>query len=242
MIRWLLATVLLATTAGAQDRIAQIKDAQFDDPTDRYAHGILGDAIEYGSLVLTVAQCPGCTNEMIVEITLKLPENRVFEDLSPRVADLDYDGFPEVIVVETDLALGAQLAVYGVNGKLAETPFLGRPHRWLAPIGVADFNGDGLIDIAYIEKPHLTKLLKIWSFENGDLRQIAEASGLTNHRIGEDYITGGVRVCDEGPEMITVDADWRYIVASRLVGRDLEFETLGAFLGQNSIADAMACR
>ena len=242
MIRYFLIGVLLAAPVCAQDRIPLIKDARFADPTDRYVHGILGDAIEYGALVLTVANCPGCANEMLDEVTLTLPKNRVFEDLEPRVVDLDYDGYPEIVVVETDLALGAQLAVYGVDGKLAETPFLGQRHRWLAPIGAADFNGDGAMEIAYIEKPHLTKLLKIWTYENGALYQIAEASGLTNHRIGEDFITGGVRTCTDHPEMITVSADWQYIVATRLIGTDLEFTTLGRFEGPQSVADAMTCR
>lgn len=241
-MRWFLVWLVLATPVVAQNSSTKIISARFGDPTDRYAHGILGDAIEYGSLALSVDLCSHCALMDRSEIIITLPQNRVFEDLAPRVVDLDGDDFPEVIVVETDLGFGAQLAIYGVEGKLAETPFLGRSHRWLAPIGATDFNGDGVMDIAYIEKPHLTKLLKIWSFEDGKLHQIAEASGLTNHRIGEDFISGGVRTCNGVPEMITVSADWQYIVATQLTDAGLVFETLGPFSGPQSIATVMDCR
>ncbi len=241
MIRWLLAFSLLAVAASAQSR-PNILEATYGDPTDRYAHGILGDAIEYGSLTLTLDMCPECALLTRGEAVITLPENRVFEDLQPQVVDLDHDGINEVIVVETDVRLGAQLAIYGVEGKIAETPFLGQPHRWLAPIGAADFNGDGLMDIAYIEKPHLTKILKIWTYEDGELRQIAEASGLTNHRIGEDFISGGVRTCRGYPEIITASDDWRHVVATRIVEGELSFDTLGPFTGRPAFSDALACR
>lgn len=207
--------------------------ATYGNETTRYDHGILGDAIEYGSLTITAGE---------LEIEFLLDQNRVFEDLAPRLADMNGDGINEVIVIETDLNLGASLAVYDVTGKIAGTPFLGRPHRWLAPIGIADFNGDGLMDIAYIEKPHLTKILKIVTFENGGLRQIMEIAGLTNHRIGDDFISGGVRTCAGAVEMITVDANWQNVIATQIVDQKPEFATLDRFAGPQSFADALACR
>ena len=122
--------------------------------------------------------------------SIKLPASYVFEDIAPRLWDVTGDGLPEVVVIETDVARGAALAIYGPNGKLAETPHIGRTNRWLAPIGAADLNGDGIIEIAYIDRPHLAKELRVWSFVNGDLRPLPRASGLTNHRIGEDFISG----------------------------------------------------
>lgn len=210
-----------------------VTSAEYGDETSRYAHGILGDAIEYGSLTIF--------SEGKAFKTL-LPENRVFEDFAPRLADMDGDGTNEVIVIETDVNLGASLAIYDASGKIVATPFLGRSHRWLAPIGIADFNGDGLQDIAYIEKPHLTKILKIVTYDNGELRQIMEISGLTNHRIGEDFISGGVRTCAGAVEMITADANWQNIVATQIVDQKPEFAMLGPFTGPKSFADAMACR
>lgn len=209
-----------------------VTDAAYVDETTRYSHGILGDAIEYGALILFTEDGPR---------KYTLPENRVFEDLAPRLADLDGDGDIEVIVIETDVNLGASLAIYNETGKIAATPFLGRSHRWLAPIGIADFNGDGVVDIAYIEKPHLAKILKIVSFENGSLRQIMEIAGLTNHRIGEDFISGGVRVCGGAPEMITVDANWQNIISTQIIDDAPVFTTIGRFTGQQSLTNALAC-
>ncbi len=224
-------------------QIAQhpILRAQFSDPTDRYDHGILGDAIEFGALILDLGPCPECTDSPAKRLRIRLPKDRVFEDLEPRLVDLDGDGINEVIVVETSLSKGAQLAVYGAKGKIAATPFLGRPYRWLAPVGAADLDGDGRIEIAYVEKPHLTKILKIWRLENGDLRQITSLQGLTNHRIGEDFITGGIRNCGQGPEIITVDGNWSNIMATSLHGTKLTSRTLGAFQGAASISAAMKC-
>lgn len=207
--------------------------ATYGDETTRYDHGILGDAIEYGSLTIVAGE---------LEIEFLLDQNRVFEDFAPRLADMNGDGINEVVVIETDLNLGASLAVYDVTGKIAATPFLGRPHRWLAPIGIADFNGDGLMDIAYIEKPHLTKILKIVTFENGELRQIMEIAGLTNHNIGDDFISGGARTCAGAVEMITVDANWQNVIATQIVDQKPEFATLGRFTGPQSFADALDCR
>jgi hypothetical protein len=44
-----------------------------------------------------------------------LPETEVFEDLAPRLADLDGDGKAEIIVVQSHRDLGARLAVYGLT-------------------------------------------------------------------------------------------------------------------------------
>lgn len=110
--------------------------------TNRYPHGVLGDALEASRLSVESRQ-----GKILI---LDLPPNRVFEDLHPRLIDLDGDGRDEIIVVESDMGLGASLAVYGiVEGRLAkrsETPFLGRSNRWLNPLGAGDFNGDGKLD------------------------------------------------------------------------------------------------
>ena len=153
---------------------------------------------------------------------LRLPETRVFEDIAPRLADVDGDGAPEMIVVETDLSLGARLAIYDEAGFVAATPFIGQTHRWLAPIGVADLDGDGSVELAYIDRPHLARLLRVWRFQDGTLVEVAQAEGLTNHRLGDPAIGGGLRDCGAGPEMITADVRWSRLVASRLVGGRIE--------------------
>ena len=205
-MRWLaLVLASLATDAAADD--SPIRAAELVEPTDRYDHAVLGDALEWGALRLTLAD--GQT------LTIRLPETRVFEDIAARLADLDNDGEPEVIVVETDLAKGASLAIYGPNGKIAATPFLGQTHRWLAPAGIADFNADGRLEIAYVDRPHLLADLVFVALKGDRLVELARLPSLTNHRIGDAFISGGVRDCGAGPELLLASKDWSRLIRVR---------------------------
>ncbi len=234
------ATLMLCLwLAGASSAAAseEIIEARFSEPTTRYTHGVLGDDVEYGALELRV-ETRGSDNVR----TIRLPQDRVFEDLSPRLVDMDSDGTPEVVVVESHAQLGAQLAIYDASGtKIAATPHIGTRFRWLAPIGAADLDGDGYTEIAYIDRPHLAKTLRIWRFKEGALAEIASLPGLTNHRIGEDYISGGLRDCGKTPpELITASADWSRIIS---VTYENEWTTsdLGPFTGRQSLNQALEC-
>lgn len=218
----------MATSACAETIIS----ADYAAPTDRYAHGILGDAIEWGELQITTDAG---------ERRFVLPQERVFEDVAPRLADVDGDGAPEVIVVETLATAGAQLAIYDATGKIAATPHIGRTNRWLAPIGTADLDQDGKIEVAYIDRPHLAKTLRVWRFEDGALEPVADLPGLTNHRIGEPDIGGGIRDCGEGPEMITASADWTKVMATTLTDGQLRSRAIGTHSDRTSFATALAC-
>lgn len=222
--------------------------AWYEAPTTRYPHGVLGDTVEAGTLAVQIHAVPSCITARIV-----LPEDQVFEDLAPRLADLNSDGIAEVVVVQSDARLGGKLAVYGLTPDgtdltpYAATPNIGRSNRWLAPIGIADLDGDGAIEIAYIDRPHLARTLRIWRFAAtglamGDLTEIAAAPGFTNHRIGEDFISSGLRDCGAGPEMITANADWSRVMATRLT-QDGQIATraLGPW-SQSALADALACQ
>lgn len=157
-----------------------IARAWFADPTEIYDHGILGDKIEAGALV--IERRDGRRE------TVKLGGDAVFEDLEPRLADLDGDGHDEVVVVKSYLKRGSALAVIAERkGKyeiVAETPPLGSPHQWLNPAGIGDFNGDGKVDIALVRQPHVVGALELWSWIGGSLRKTAELADAANHIIG----------------------------------------------------------
>ena len=224
----------------ATSATGDIRWAGFSDATTRYDHGILGDAVEAGGLRAATVNKDGCA------LWVLLPDTKVFEDLSPRIADLDGNGRNEIIVVETDVARGASLAIYGLrNGKLkrlAATPPIGRTHRWLAPAGIADLDGDGRMEIAYIDRPHLAKVLRVWSYRNGRLREVARLDGLTNHKIGDAFIQGGIRSCaGEAPAILTADAQWTQVMATTLEGGKLTAKPVARYTGPASLTRALTC-
>ncbi|WP_373353815.1 FG-GAP repeat domain-containing protein [Pseudoroseicyclus sp. CXY001] len=245
------AALLLALWAGgaaAEDGLALIEGADrpvravYDAPTDRYDHGVLGDAIEWGALVFTFDRCPACANFQPVHRRLTLPESRVFEDLEPRLADIDGDGVAEAITVESDLALGARLAVYAPSGLMAATPFIGQPHRWLAPLGAADLDGDGRVELAYVDRPHLARVLRVVRQDGAALVEVAALSGVTAHRIGEDWISGGIRDCGVGPEIIVASPDWARVLAVTFDGAELTARDIGsAAAGRPAFTRALRC-
>ena len=135
---------------GARD----IASAWLSDPTRRYGHGVLGDQIEAGALSVRTAS--GTVAKFVLD------EDSVFEDLMPRLHDLDGD---RVV-------------------RRAESPPIGQSHRWLCPIGMADFDGDGRIEIAVVETPHLGQTIVIYRQFGEKLVEVARRHGHSNHFIG----------------------------------------------------------
>ena len=224
--------------ANAQSGGDIITSAVFVEPTDRYGHDVLGPNAEWGALRFAIAACVDCQSR---DVTLRLPPSRVFEDLEPRLIDLDGDSYPEVVVIESDSSEGARLAVYDATGLIAATPFIGTAYRWLAPLGAADLDGDGIMELAYIDRPHLAKTLRVWRYHNRSLQEVASLPGLTNHKIGQAFISGGIRDCGSGAEIITADARWRRVVATRVEKGTLVPIDIGAFENLKSLSAALAC-
>jgi VCBS repeat protein len=155
-----------------------IARAWLAEPTGRYGHGVLGDAIEAGSLA--VERRDGTLH------AVRLQDDAVFEDLEPRIVGLD--GHDRILVVKSYLKRGSALAVIGErNGSfaiLSETPPIGTPHRWLNPAGVADFDGDGRPDIALVRMPHAAGVLELWAWRDGNLTRTLELKDVSNHFMG----------------------------------------------------------
>lgn len=208
-----------------------------------YGHGVLGDTPEWDELhIFWGAKKPKNISNRTVSAVLEA--RHVFEDLAPRIQDLDGDGFPEIIAVQSSFSKGGRLVVYRIDDDLkqATTPYIGTRFRWLAPVGATDLDSDGHTEIAFVDRPHLAKTLRIWRYKNKKLTEIAALRGVSNHNIGEAFITGGIRECGSGPEMVMADAGWRRIVGVRFDGSEIKSRDLGAFQGQASVQRAMECR
>ncbi|MEO0679925.1 MAG: VCBS repeat-containing protein [Pseudomonadota bacterium] len=185
--------------------------ACYDGPVARYGHAVLGDTPEWSVLSVRFEG---------ESAALELPEDRIFEDVSPRLVRLSEGAAPAVVAVEASADAGARLVMYviddGALRELAATPPIGTRNRWLAPAAWTDLNGDGVLDLAYVDRPHLAGVLRAWSFGPDGLAEIAAEAGFSNHRIGDAFIASAVRVCDEVVELVLPDFRWSELRAARL--------------------------
>jgi hypothetical protein len=158
------------------------------EPTRRYPHRALGSTVHAGSVYAQVRD--DRYGWRIVEKSL--PRDRVYEDRVPRVLDIDKDGQEELLLIEADLRRGAALVVLGVDRtpegprlvERARGPFAGSPFRWMNPVGVADFDGDGQADLANVVTPHIGGVLQLLHYRPPRLVPFASAMDVSNHRMG----------------------------------------------------------
>ncbi len=159
-----------------------IAQAWLSEPTLRYRHGVLGDDVE--AEMLKVRMKDGRT------LSFKLPNDSVYEDLEPRIIDLN--GEQAVLVVRSYLNAGASIAVYRVAGDriepIGESDPIGLSHRWLNPVGAADFDGDGITEIAAVVTPHLSGLLTIYQRDGDSFLRESARSGYSTHFIGSTVL------------------------------------------------------
>ena len=198
--------------------------AWLGSPTSRYPHDALGSSVHAASLHAIVLQPDGSQRALALE----LPPHRVFEDRVPRLADLDGDGRDEIILVESDARLGSSLVVYGLRlgaaarqpvlAQLARSPFIGTANRWLNPVGVADFDGDGRPDIAAVTTPHVGGVLTLYRFQPPVLEIGAQLPGLSNHRMAtaQQQLAAVVHAPGQRPAVLVTGSDLRTLHALRI--------------------------
>ena len=154
--------------------------AQYAMPTSKYSHGVLGDQIEAEKLVVV-------RDSTFYELVLA--ENFVFEDIRPRLYDVDGDGDMEIITIRTDLTNGAGIAIYKIqDGEIREYSSIreiGKSNRWLNIVAIDDLDNGGIVEIVWIETPHIGGVLKIARISNGVLDVISEEAGYSNHGLGD---------------------------------------------------------
>ena len=167
-------SMLMSEAPQSRDIVA----AWYSQPTSRYRHGALGDTIEGGAL--TVRLKGGR------QVTLRLPETQVFEDIAPRIVDLDMDGSAEIVAIVASLTAGAAVQVFGMSGdslvRKASSPFLGTPNRWLNIAAIHRFTSrSSTPEIAFVAKPHLEGKLGFLKYVPGSLLLFASDRNFSNH-------------------------------------------------------------
>lgn len=158
-----------------------IRATWYATPTTRYQHAVLGDGIEAGSLVVV--------DDRGSRLYFELPVNQVFEDITPRLFDLNGDGRNEVITIRSSDAGGAAVAIYGLRGgqleEIAVSEEVGQPNRWLNISGIAKYFGHNQPIITWVRTPHIGGILNMAVLgENGLVRYRDPETGFSNHKIG----------------------------------------------------------
>lgn len=158
--------------------------AVLSDPTGRYAHGVLGDGLEAGSI--TVLE-PGAVGP---EVTGKVrPESGgVFELLAPMwfEAGGPHGGEELLAVTESTAEGGARISAYHPGGELAAAgPSFGEPGRWRHLLAAGPFGPGGDIEIAATRTPHVGGVIEFYrpNLEAGTLDLSATLPGYATHTI-----------------------------------------------------------
>ncbi len=178
--------------------------AWLGSPTARYPHKALGSVTHAATLHVLVNSAQGPQ-----ELVYRLPIHRVFEDLTVRLVDLDGDGRDEMIVIESDALRGSSVVVLGLRelpsntwaknsvktaikhvnamgiSEVARSAPTGGTFYWLNPVGVADFDGDGRLDIASVTTPHVGGVLNLYHYRPPRLESFAKVMDVSNHRMGD---------------------------------------------------------
>ena len=150
------------------------------DPTDRYDHGVLGDGLEAGGIVLVKSD-----PVLEIEAKIEIPAPAVIEGIAPIWSDLNGDGEREILVTVSRPAEGARLVLYNESGQvLAEGPSAGQAYRWRHQLAAVPLGVGGEILIVDVLRPHLDATLEFFSWEGDRLVLKAELPGYSSHRIG----------------------------------------------------------
>lgn len=176
--------------------------ARYVDPTERYDHGILGDKIEAGGLLVV---------KQMKSYYYRLDSTHVFEDLRPRLYDVDNDGEIEFVAIRTSLLSGASVCVFKIIDDelqpFLQTGYIGQPYRWLNIAAINDMDDDGFAEIAWVQTPHIGGTLKIARIRDGMIKIIDEKDGVSNHKIGSRNLCLSAMTFSDGIKTLFIPND-----------------------------------
>lgn len=173
--------------------------AQYAKPTEKYPHGVMGDNVEAEQLVVVV-------RGEFYDLTLE--PQYLFEDIRPRLYDVDQDGELEFVTIRTHMDKGAGIAIYKVlEGELVEyahVPEVGISNRWLNPVTIHDLDDDGVVELVWVQTPHIGGIIKVAKFNPGEMTVLAESSLYSNHKGREKNLCLSVLTEQQGQKIFYV--------------------------------------
>lgn len=72
---------------------------------------------------------------------------------------------------------------------------------------VCGWRSTGAREPAFVDRPHLAKVLRVWRLTGGRLAEVASLQDVTNHQIGWESIAGGLQRRSLGPLSTLADID-----------------------------------
>ena len=203
------------------------------EPTDRYRHGVLGDAIEAAAIEILAAE------DEALETRIEL-ESDVVEGRSALLGDADGDGSEEILVTQSEDRAGARLVLYDRDGELVgESSSVGRGNRWRSQIAIAPVGPEGEIEIIDVHTPHLGRTIEWFRLQGDELVRVAQRDGFTNHVLGSRNLDLAIVADPDGDgrlEVVVPTSDRRAlgVVARIEEGTEVEFVVnLGEQLSSN---------
>ena len=149
-------------------------------PTDQYAHGVLGDRLEAKSITL-LETFP----EPRIVKTIHVGASEVIEGIMPIWVDVDGDGVREIIVTISEPGQGASLRVYKETGEImAESSAIGRSNRWRNQAAVFEADDSGKLYLTDVLTPHIGGTLEFFEWKADRLELASSLSRFTSHQIG----------------------------------------------------------
>jgi hypothetical protein len=149
-------------------------------PSDRYAHGVLGDSLEATAITLIETKP---SPRVLSIIPISPPD--VIEGISALWTDINADGEREIIVTLSNDREGARLAVFREDGSLlAQGASVGTAFRWRHQLLVAPFGEANDRLLAVVRTPHIGGVLEFYRLNGSRLEIVAERPGISTHSIG----------------------------------------------------------
>ncbi len=191
--------------------------ALYANATDqRYAHGVLGDAIEGAALIVLEVR----DSEIRVLARIDLPGEQVYEGVSPFWADIDGDGVEDLVATIADSTFGARLRAYVWDGSRIREEIdgaaIGRGNRWRHQLTAGPFGPAGEIEIVDVVTPHLDGNLEFSRLERDAINVVSRFTGVTSHLIGSrnlDQTSAGDFNGDGQLEALVMDRSRRQVIA-----------------------------